>query len=223
MSRELDRGNETSPEFSGPLLTDEFEGMAQKLAQIEGRLDRTVADLYGIECEDGAEKPLALERDEIERRRISYALGIYLGRWGGEKKKEWVCLSPLDGDLEEFVRDKTGELEIDRRRFLSREFSIWHNRLYRGRPVFWVFGAEGRVAVTDGSFAKRETIGEMLDSIGGKLPRDWRRVPDEPVHLNLGPLADWLTDGKLRESVREAIRDREIRRKSNCESVPLRG
>jgi hypothetical protein len=222
LGRSRDRGDETSFEFLVPLSIDEAEAIGSKLSEIEASIDKTVSDLYGIKSEFIGERRESIDLDELEKRRISYALGCYLGRWGNPKRRDWVCLWPLDRGLEEFIRGLTGELTIDLEKFLSRDFSGWHNRLYHGRPVFWVMSGGGRIVVTDGSDANEEIVGGMLASVGGRLPAAWRRMRDEPIHLNLAPLAEWMADGKLRASLIELAREGEIRRERNCESGFLR-
>jgi hypothetical protein len=221
LSRRRDRGDETSAEFTLPLLEGEAREIASKLRSIERRIDQAVCEMYGIERELSADDGGAIDGEELEKRLISFAVGRYLGRWGDGGRRRWVCLSPLDRDLEDFIRGSIGELEIDLERFLSREFSGWHNRLYHGRPVIWVMAGCGKIVATDGSDTGEEILGEMLKAIGGNLPRGWRRRRDEPIHLNLAPLAEWIADAKLRASLLAARHREDVRREPSCESVAL--
>jgi hypothetical protein len=219
LSRRWDRGDETSSEFTAPLADFEAREIASGLAEAERQIDRIVSQLYGMDREPADSKSLDIDPDELDRRRLSHALGRYLGRWGGRKIKDWVCLWPLDADLENFVRAFAADSKLDVKKFFAREFSAWHNRTYRGRPVFWAMGGDGRIVATDGSDTNRQIIAQMLDSIDGRLPLNWDRRRDEPIHLNLAPLADWIVDSKLRGALQKAAREHAIRKELNCESA----
>jgi hypothetical protein len=42
---------------------------------------------------------------------------------------------------------------------------------------------------------------KVFREIGVTVPRDWRPKADDGVRLNLAPLAAWIADRKLRESI----------------------
>ena len=101
-------------------------------------------------------------REELAKRWISYALGVWLGRWGTSPLGEIAVLSPLDGkqrgELLRILADQAGEnaaAEIvdmvgGLDRFMSRDFLPWHNLLYRGRPIFWGFSGNGKTVAVCG-------------------------------------------------------------------------
>ncbi|MGD1275826.1 MAG: N-6 DNA methylase [Tepidisphaeraceae bacterium] len=216
LARQLDRGNETSPIFSQPTAPAEAQAMWSRLAEVEGRIDRTVGRLYGLGC-DHAAAP-AVDRADLARRWISYALGTFLGRWG-EGRGTVARLAPLDQQLALAIRgilsqgvgsgmaremeSMVGGLE----RFLSRDFLPWHNRLYRGRPVIWGFAGEGRILAVLGASADAQLVQRALRCVGGELPKGWRRWPDDGIAINLCPLTDWIADRKLQAALRTIAAD----------------
>jgi hypothetical protein len=153
-------------------------------------------------------------RTELARRWISYALGNWLGRWGGRDGRRIAELSPLDPILARFIRDMLGPhcCEIESvvgglERFFAREFLSWHNRIYRFRPVFWGFSAGGKTVAVSQLTADGELMRLAFHQIGENLPVGWRRHPDDGTAINLAPLAPWIADRKLQTVLREVLDD----------------
>jgi hypothetical protein len=238
LARRRDCADETSCEFHQPFTCGQAEEISSRLAILERRIDETASRIYGFQHESAPAKEPAIDRREAERRQISFAVGAFLGRWGDERGQR--VLSPLEPAMEDFVGEIAGGFDWDWRAWLSREFLPWHNRLYRGRPVFWGFSGKGRTVVIDAGSADAELVGEILESVGGALPPGWQRWREDPIHLNLAPLAPWIADPKLRASLRSIQADlqagrfdfsrtaqwmresQQITKESNCESALLR-
>jgi hypothetical protein len=220
-TRALDCFDETSIDFvrpepwtREPARSDELR---ESLADAQRCVDRIVAELYGLK---GSEKQGTEQRnneytkENRARRWISYALGVWLGRWGGSAKGNIAVLSPLDQNLRRDLRrtlaEYAGECEVEQieaaaggiERFLGRDFLPWHNRLYRGRPVFWGFSGEKTVAVLSTTTDPR-MMRTAFGAMGQTLPDGWRRWPDDGTAINLTPLAPWIADRGLQSYVTE--------------------
>ena len=74
-------------------------------------------------------------------------------------------------------------------RFFARDFLPWHNALYRGRPVFWGFGGNGRIVAVSRLNLDLKVMRSAFARIGQTLPDGWRHWPDDGVQINLSPLA----------------------------------
>ena len=148
----------------------EAQAWREELARIERGIDKTVAKMYGLgEPAEGRQRWMDPEPEELARRWISFALGRYLGRWkGAGEAAAAAALRPLDRRLALYVRkflaDRAGGAaarEIEKsvgglEAFLGGGFSGWHNRLYRGRPIVWVFEAGKRVVAVSHERASAE-------------------------------------------------------------------
>lgn len=219
-TRELDQFDETSVDFISP---PPWNGrrpreLRRSIAGAEKRIDRIVARLYGIDEEASAqnarEKP-----DDLAPRWISYALGVWLGRWGDAACANVAILSPLDRTLERdlcrILAQKAGEkaaAEIAARvggleRFLGRDFLAWHDALYRGRPVFWGFCGGDKTVAISSLAGDAATLREAFAVIGQSLPRGWKRWLDDGIQINLAPLSEWIADRKLRGALKEIAGD----------------
>ncbi|MGA3065482.1 MAG: N-6 DNA methylase [Tepidisphaeraceae bacterium] len=207
LGRRRDRADETSPDFQCPATWEEASEILWRLGDAERRIDATVARIYGFEEEGAAIKISATDRRESERRQISYAVGKFLGRWGGRPPAICAQLFPLDAKLEEFVAASIGDFDWDWRKWLSRDFLPWHNRLYHNRPIFWGFSGKSRIIAADAGAADAAILDELLQSVGGVLPAGWQRWRNDPVHLNLAPLCNWIADAKLRASLQAVQAD----------------
>ena len=181
-TRKLDCFDETCVDFLAPEHWDESEAaqLRAEIAKAERSVNGIVGELYGMKREAekiGANGSL---REELAKRWISYALGVWLGRWGTSPLGEIAVLSPLDGkqrgDLLRILADQAGEnaaAEIvdmvgGLDRFMSRDFLPWHNlTLSRQADFLGVFGewkdgcrmriergADGDAAGADGKLAR---------------------------------------------------------------------
>ena len=223
-TRRLDTFDETSVDFARPELWDgsETKDLPDAIARSEEKIDRIVAELYGM---DAGEKPRKMDREHAEwkvdlaRRWISYALGIWLGRWGNSKVGEVAALSPLDRKLEKDLGRILDELAGENaarmiiaevaglERFFARDFFAWHHRLYRGRPVIWGFSSGEKLVAVSSLDADERLMREAFETIGQALPRGWRRWADDGIRINLAPLRQWIGDRKLRNSLQEVDTD----------------
>jgi hypothetical protein len=217
-TRRLDCFDETSLDFVGPEDWGGEPAFAETIGKAGVRVDEIVAELYGMEARrhEGtpARRDLAPARrhevEELARKWISYALGVWLGRWGGAALGDVAILAPLDAslrkDLRRILADHAGEfaaVEIEAAvggldRFLGGEFLAWHGRVYRGRPVYWGFRSGDRTVAVHSLAANSEIMGEAFKLIGQAIPVEWRRWADDGTVINLAPLAAWIADRKLR-------------------------
>ena len=223
-TKRLDRFDETSADFEEPEGWDgeESEELREKITHAEKRIDGIVAELYGIKSTaltSAARESRAGERGRWERaaRWISFALGVWLGRWGGSARGEVAMLSPMDtrlgsdiaGILEERAGSKAAAQMIDEvgglERFLAREFLAWHNALYRNRPVVWGFSSGEKIVAV--SPLREGAVRAAFLRIGEKLPRGWRRWVDDGIQINLAPLCGWIAERKLRRVLTEMAAD----------------
>jgi hypothetical protein len=212
-TRRLDCFDETSPDFVQP---EPWGGDSAQLEvtidSAQRSVDRIVAELYGIE--NGEKRRTKSQRyggtkDELAKNWISFALGLWLGRWGKSAMGNVAILSPLDStlrrDLRRTLADRAGEAataEIESAvggmdRFLAGEFLPWHNRQYRGRPVIWGFHGDDKTVAVLSLEADRQIMRKAFAAIGQALPDGWRRWPDDGTVINLAPLATWIADRKL--------------------------
>jgi hypothetical protein len=225
-TRRLDCFDETSVDFVRP---EPWNGDAASagalrlsIAAAQKRIDRIVAELYGVKARK-EQRPEARRNhaanEETARRWVSYALGVWLGRWEQPAAGEVAALSPLDEnlgrDLRRILADRAGETpaaEMEAavgglERFFARDFLPWHDSLYRGRPVFWGFGANGRIVAVSRLEAHLKVMRSAFARIGQTLPAGWRHWPDDGVQINLSPLAPWIADPKLRQALAEVAAD----------------
>jgi hypothetical protein len=216
LAKQLDRFDETSPDFDQPASWENGGEIQMQLSAVENRIDQVVARLYGLEPDSAARCAISADRKELARRWISFAFGIYIGRWGGgsrgrvarvDRATATEVRNILDGRA---GRRAAAEIELavnGIEQFLCSEFISWHNRIYRGRPVFWAFAGGGRIAVIHAAAADAGPVEEALKSIGAELPYGWQRWMDDGMAVNLAPLAEWISDRKLQKSLREKYRE----------------
>jgi hypothetical protein len=194
LAKQLDQFDETSPIFQHPAPWESADEIPKKLAEIERRIDRTAARLYGLETENHSIESMPLDRRDLARRWISYAFGA--GAHADEVVeilKKQLGPGPL-AEIEKIV----GGIE----HFLSNEFLPWHGRLYRGRPLLWGFSNGGKTAIIHWRDADSQKLGEVLAGIEIDLPPGWQRRPDDGIIANLMPLADYLVDRQLKKKLR---------------------
>jgi hypothetical protein len=225
-TRQLDCFDETSADFVRPQPWNGDAACARALRHsidaAQKRIDRIVAELYGVKA--GKEKRAEVRgtcatKEETARRWVSYALGVWLGRWEQPAAGEVAGLSPLDEnlcrDLRRILADRAGETpapEIEAavgglERFFARDFLPWHNSLYRGRPVFWGFCGNGKIVAVYPLQPDLKVMRSAFARIGQTLPGGWRHWRDDGVQINLSPLAPWIADRKLREMLTEVAAD----------------
>jgi hypothetical protein len=222
-TRQLDCFDETSVDFVHPEPPDgeAAEALRLSLDAAQKCIDRIVAELYGLKPgkQKPSEEPAPSPRQETARRWIGYALGVWLGRWDRSAAGEVAQLSPLDAglrrDLRRILADRAGETAAAQiqaavgglERFFARDFLPWHHRLYRGRPVFWGFGGNGRIVAVSRLQTDLRVYRAALGRIGQSLPDGWRHWPDDGVQINLSPLAPQLADPKLRQVLSQVAAD----------------
>jgi hypothetical protein len=145
---------------------------------------------------------------------VSYALGIWLGRWKQPASGAIAIVSPLEKTLEReltaILQQHAGEREAAEilellgglQSCFRREFWEFHNVLYRGRPVFWGLGKKDRIAVVSSLAADRTTVREALQWSSAVFPHGWDRRTDDGIQANLAPLADLLFDRELARTIK---------------------
>jgi N-6 DNA Methylase len=218
-TRRLDRFDETSPEFLHPTFWNGADpnpaDLRRQLIHGQRNVDRIIAELYGMNDDPTGGDIDDAKPAQLSRRWISYAVGVWLGRWGDRPMGDLAILSPLDeklqSDLRYILAQAAGEnaaAEIESaagglKRFLETEFLTWHARLYRGRPVIWGFIGNGRTVAISCLMANARSMRSAFAAIGQKLPDGWDRWRDDGVAINLAPLAQWVADRKLRLELAE--------------------
>jgi len=222
-TRKLDCFDETSADFVAPEPWDQSisRGLQSEIAAAEQSVNQITGELYEIRIKQRKLAPLRTDRDDLARRWISYAVGIWLGRWERSPRGELAMLAPLDPalehDLREILSQRAGEQaahEIIGRvggleKFLSGEFLSWHPLLYRGRPVFWGFCGNGKTVAFAAPVADAAVMRRAIKAISGEIPKKWKPSIDDGFLINLAPLWPWIAARKLRESLRETWMDME--------------
>ncbi len=214
LTRLLDQFDETSPDFRRPMPWDASVSSAAlwqtELSEIQIDVDRLVALAYGMDCPAGQRfAPTTDHSTDLAFRWLSYALGTWLGRWGGKPRGDVAILSPLDARFASEIRQILAEhvggksaknLEAAVKgleRFFARDFLPWHHRLYRGRPVFWGFSGNDRVEVISSLWAEPALLRSICRRLGASPPKDFLADSDEPISARLAPLAPILFDKSL--------------------------
>jgi hypothetical protein len=188
------------------------------LSSVEQKVEREVARLYQVPFEHShVAPPIAqLDRTELARRWVSYALGQILGRWAPDESP-----SKLEGLSDEAflgrVHDRlfalcSGAETIDAelggiRRFITRDFFGWHARLYKHRPVVWQIGAGEEAVLVAHDRAIAATVRGILRGMRARLPEGWDRFVDDGILINLAPLREWIPDNALRRRLEMVARD----------------
>jgi hypothetical protein len=236
--RQLESMDETSTDFIRPAPWDGDDGqlahLRSQLEQIEREIDRLVAQAYRVKERPATDTAIApADRIDLARRWISWCLGMRLGRFAQcTAANGWAGLAPLDPalgrDVHNLLAEHAGEAAARQiaaavgglERFFAREFVVWHNRLYRGRPVFWCFSAGEKIAVICGLAAERAGMRRMFRWLGVALPAGWKRS-DDGIAANLTSLAQWVADPKLASALTDQSRmRRRIRSSSATASTP---
>jgi hypothetical protein len=83
----IDRFDETSPDFVAPIpwaqAEEHWRAASRELRRLELEIDHQVAELYGLPVSaQGPTADEALDRAELARQWVSFAIGVELGRWG---------------------------------------------------------------------------------------------------------------------------------------------
>jgi hypothetical protein len=104
LRKQMDSWDQTSTDFVAPLdwasAEDQYRAAVGRLADIECRLDAAVCDLYQAPCDANPVKPIEpLDRLELARQWIGYAVGVTLGRWAGEKPADIICAGEKPADI----------------------------------------------------------------------------------------------------------------------------
>jgi N-6 DNA Methylase len=222
-THQLDCFDETSLDFVQPEGWGGRPAYVEMIDNAQERVDAIVTELYGVGSGRHPDEsgPCSGTKEELARKWISYALGVWFGRWGGAALGEVAVLSPLDAglrrDLRRILADCAGEfaaLEIEAAvggldRFLGGEFLAWHGRQYRGRPVYWGFRGETKMVCVYSLAVDSRIIRSAFGLIGEAIPDGWSRWPDDGTVINLAPLAAWIGDRKLRKYLTELARELE--------------
>lgn len=222
-TRKLDCFDETSVDFAQPepWIESNSADLRAAVADAERSINRITADLYGARHKSVKGPCTKSSKEDLARRWLSYALGVWLGRWSASPSGEIALLRPLDEtlrrDLSRILADRAGEnsaVEIAAEvggleRFFACEFLPWHNLIYRGRPNFWGFTGNGRTIAVHGQNARPHLLRRAFGAIGQTLPANWPRAVDDGVRINLAPLCEWIADRKLAATLGEIRLDLE--------------
>ncbi len=226
-TRQLDCFDETSLDFVRPEDWGGESGYAEAIDKAQGKVDEIVAELYGMKIGERENKKLPRSegtKEEFARRWVSYALGVWFGRWNESPSGDVAVLSPLDvslaRDLRRILADRAGEfdaVEIEAAvggldRFLGGEFLAWHGRAYRGRPVYWGFRGDGKMVCVYSLAVDSQVMRSAFGLIGQAIPAGWSRWSDDGTVINLAPLAAWIGDRKLRGYLTELAEELEMGR-----------
>ena len=151
---------------------------------------------------------------ELAMRWVSYAIGVWLGRWDGSAPGRVAELSPMSSRLELELRgilaERAGEKLVawiegrggGLERMAGKEFIAWHDRAYRYRPVIWGLGAGGRLAAVSWVGLDGEVLGEAMRHLGVDAPSEWRRT-DDGIGRDLLPIVERLADRELQKAVKK--------------------
>jgi hypothetical protein len=215
--RQMDCFDETSVDFVRPEPWDGTNraDLQAALDRAEQAIDEIVGELYGMKSESTPGRARKLSREDLARRWISFALGLWFGRWETPPMGDFAVLAPLDGglrrDLGNILAGRLGEEAADAiiksvgglDRFLGRDFLAWHNLLYKSRPIFWGFGSGEKLVAVNASSATPQMMRDIFRQIGQTLPEGWQRWQDDGIRINLAPLFPWIADRKLRKGLSE--------------------
>ena len=197
LTRQLDQYDETTTDFvlrrcpgstprRGVTLHWQLQGS-------ERDIERIVSELYGVRV---APRPavaaVRFSREDLARRWVSYAVGVYFGRWpvgagcprpageGGVTPPLQITTAAVETVLAvsdrhtgaaDAIDDAVGGLD----RFLTRYFFAWHVTLYQRRPIYWAFGEGGRLVLVapqrgqcrppcGGSDGRRRRVGGVIST-----------------------------------------------------------
>jgi hypothetical protein len=222
LQRSLDAHDETSPGFVAPepWPTGAMERI-RELQRLEAQIDAAVAPLYHMD--DPAEPAmarapdrahLALDRVDLARRWISFAVGRLLGRWNHPRQIEVLALRPLDASRVVQIRHELQSLVgpaaadqieccaggIDA--LIAGPFYAWHVKLYRSRPIYWVLKNGDRVTLVLHDFATADVLSHFAT-----IPQGWQRFIDDGIAVNLAPICQSLADVSLSAKLQETQRN----------------
>jgi hypothetical protein len=201
IQREIDRGDETAPEFERPMDWESgparFRTLREEITALESQVDAAVAALYGIDAEvhtDGSS--FEVDRVELARAWISFALR----RWFERGDVMWVSeVETLEQVRDELRRelDRRAAIEIERTiggidRWLGDGFVLWHTKRFRGRPVTWAFERRGRRFLVPHDRATADVLAPAFGEMRARLPKGWERRVDDGIVANTALLARWM-------------------------------
>ncbi len=209
LHRQVDQFDETAPEFVSPMnwesADEEWATIADEIDQLEREADEEVAGLYDLPIDAAPADRGRLDREELARRWVSFALRDAMG------ELEWAtieaalahrvrhALERSGGAAAAKIEETIGGIES----FLQGPFAAWHNRLYRMRPRWWIFGdREHRVLVAHDR-ADRATLASALRRSKQSPPKKWNRFIDDGIAVNLAPLREMVSDRNLQRALSE--------------------
>jgi len=214
--RQVDQWDETAPDFVAPpawsSADEQCATVAAEIDRLERAADVEVAELYGLPVEPHVVVDLPLDRVDLARRWVSFAVRRTM------ESLEWTS---LDAAFAQQVGEKlsilTGEAEaaqIDRQlggieAFIREAFAAWQNRLWRSRPRWWVFGDRQTQVMVAHDRADRKTLSAALRVCGQSLPAKWDRYVDDGIAVNLSPLSHLVADRSLRRALSDCVESAE--------------
>lgn len=197
IQRQLDRFDETSPEFAAPLpwgkAGDVFAQLHAELRSVEDRIERQVGSLYGLDepPQQAVLSQPAFDQVELARRWVSWALRRVLSTdhavrvWPADGGAVSAIQQLLEAEIGLAARQGVESAIGGVARFLAEEFFDWHLRLYERRPIIWLLGTRHTAWLILNDHA---TV-ERVERATGWVPKGWGRFVDDGVAVNLAPLA----------------------------------
>jgi hypothetical protein len=223
LQKQLDAFDETCPEFIAPMPWPDaparHAAVVTELQSIEHQIEHAVRALYGLDNPGSADEmstPVPYDDLDLARRWISFAIGQIVSRWEPHAAPIAHDVIPsliLPDDIR-LVRDRMREYvgdmatkQIEQRvggleNWLTGEFAVWHSRLYKSRPPYWILAGPlkiGLIFFADADSAQLEAFFSRL-GLAGPIPR--LGPIDDGIALNLCRLSDHLRDGNLRRRLK---------------------
>jgi hypothetical protein len=169
--------------------------MTSKLRALERRIDAAVAESYALRAKcDEPKVEAEFDRRELARRWVSWAFRHVLAMNDGVAR-----VSPVDRKVVGLLCDQIDSSSVDSidydvggiGRFLAREFERWHVRLYRRRPVVWMFrsAAADRAYAVIHDYASAEVMRPLFRTLRCKPPKGWKRRVDQGILVNFPSVA----------------------------------
>jgi hypothetical protein len=202
VQKRMDTFDETSPDFVVPMDWRVADAMSaenrEELAKLEQSIEHLVHALYGLEPREHVAPAESLDRQDLARRWVSFALRRVLEiskvarvRPADDRLVRAVAgeiLDKLDADCLRQIESRVGGLGD----FLASDFFPWHAQLFQRRPVIWLLGSDDRA---------RLVLHDHAEVQG------WKRCIDDGVLINLAALIDHVPDRTMHKALSSVNED----------------